>query len=86
MLRTIFLSVLVVCFCFTPFFASGLQAQDPPETGLQLWLDASDITNISNELGLLEDPHASVYTDDTAPSDEFVYYLVTPEDSCGNQS
>jgi hypothetical protein len=49
-------------------------------------LDASDITNPLNELGLLEDPHASEYSDDTAPSDEFVFYLVTPEDSCGNQS
>jgi hypothetical protein len=49
-------------------------------------LDASDVSNLANELGLLDDPHASTFIDDTVPSDEFVFYLVTPEDSCGNQS
>jgi hypothetical protein len=49
-------------------------------------LDASTITDAGNEIGLVEEQYGSSFTDDTVPSDEFLYYLVTPEDGCGNQS
>lgn len=49
-------------------------------------LDASTITDSGNEIGLVEDQYGSSFMDDTVPSDEFLYYLVTPEDACGNQS
>jgi hypothetical protein len=49
-------------------------------------LDASQVTDPGNEIGLLDQQYSSSFTDDTVPSDEFLYYLVTPEDGCGNQS
>jgi hypothetical protein len=48
--------------------------------------EANQVVDPANEIGLLEDQAASSFTDDMVSGDEFLYYLVTTEDACGNES
>jgi hypothetical protein len=48
--------------------------------------EANPVVDPANEIGLLEEQAASSYTDDMVSGDEFLYYLVTTEDACGNES
>jgi hypothetical protein len=50
-------------------------------------LDPTLVVDPPNEIALVDSPTGTTYTDTTGPGgEEFLFYLVTAEDDCGNES
>jgi hypothetical protein len=48
--------------------------------------DPQLVIDVANEIAVIDTQQDTFYTDDTVPTDPFLYYLVTSEDLCGNAS